>query len=55
MLASLDAFRADLEALAIRKGGPLEIGLLAALAGRVELGGAHSVRVAASHDAPFFT
>lgn len=55
MLARLDAFGAELDAGAIGELGPLEIGVAAHGAGGVELGGTHTVGVAAADGCSFGT
>ena len=53
VFVSLEAAGADLGALAALEGRPLQISLTAALARRVELGGAGAVRVTAADLRPF--
>ena len=52
VLVALDAARADLDATAsrsLRKCDPLEVGVLARVTRRIELGRADAIRIAACH------
>ena len=55
MLATLHTLGADLDARAVRKRCPLEVGVLAAHTGRVKLGCADAVTVPTGHDCSFVT